>query len=141
VGLLVVLGITTVLVEVTPPADDVAEASETVAGGPFSGEAPIGEDGVLTFDVNPGLAGLNTIHLSYIGADGALEQMTESVTLEFELPAANLGPIERELESFGEGHYIYEGGDLSIPGEWTVTVVSRVSRFEEERSPFQVPIG
>jgi copper transport protein len=141
--LVAVLGITTVLVEVTPPVNEVAEAAEgpeTPAGGPFHGEAPIG-DGTLTFDVNPGVAGPNTIHLSYIGADGALEQMTESVTLELELPSANLGPIERELEAFSEGHYIYEGGDLSIPGEWTITVVSRVSRFEEERSPFQVPIG
>lgn len=140
-GLVLVLGITTVLVEVTPPADELADASESVGGGPFSGQAPIGADGLLTFDVNPGLAGLNTIHLSYIGADGTLAPLAESVMLEFELPSADLGPIERELEAFGEGHYIYEGSDLSIPGAWTVTVVSRISRFEEERSPFEVPIG
>jgi copper transport protein len=140
-GLVVVLGITTVLVEVTPPVNEVAAAADDApAGGSFHGEAPIG-DGLLTVDVNPGVAGPNTIHLSYIGADGALEQMTESVTLELELPSAGLGPIERELEPFGEGHYIYEGGDLSIPGAWTITVVSRVNRFEEERSAFEVPIG
>jgi copper transport protein len=141
VALLLVVGVTTVLVEITPPASQSdAEAVEAPAGGPFHGETAIG-DTTLTIDVEPGEVGPNGVHLYYLGADGALVDGAESVTLEFVLPSAGLGPIEREAEEILPGHFSYTGNDLSIAGEWEITVVSRISRFEEERSVFTVPVG
>jgi copper transport protein len=137
-GLIAVIGVTTVLVEVTPPVTG-AEAS-AIAAAPFHGEAPVADTN-LVVDLSPGAAGTNEVHLTYIGADGALADIAESVTLEFSLPSAGLGPIEREATLLVGGHYTYEGNDMTIPGEWKMTVVTRLSRFEEERTDFTVPIG
>jgi copper transport protein len=85
--------------------------------------------------------GTNDVHLFYLGADGALSDAAETVTLEFTLPAEELGPIEAEAEEILPGHFTYAGTEMSIPGDWELTVVSRLSRFEEERTTFTVPIG
>jgi copper transport protein len=139
-GLLLILGVTTVLVEVTPAVTDTVAGDAPAPAAPFHGEAAVGE-AELSFEVTPGAAGANDVHLTYLGADGALADIAEEVTLEFRLPEADLGPISRDTVELVGGHYTYSGTDLSIPGEWEVTVVTRLSRFEEERTPFTVPIG
>lgn len=136
--LLVVISVTAVLVEVTPPAND--GGADAVAGGPFEAQAAVG-DATLYFEVTPGVAGANEIHLTYLGADGALSDLAQSIELELRLPSADLGPIAREPTPVTAGHAIYSGNDLSIAGTWEITVVTRLSRFEEERNTFAVPIG
>jgi copper transport protein len=137
-GIIAVIGVTTVLVEVTPPVTGAETGG--IAAAPFHGEAQVADTN-LVVDLSPGAAGVNEVHMTYIGADGALADIAESVTLEFSLPDADLGPIERDATLLVGGHYTYEGNDMSIPGEWTMTIVTRLSRFEEERTDFTVPIG
>jgi copper transport protein len=137
--LVLVVLVTAVLVDVTPPGRE-ATGAATVAGGEFSGEEMIG-DTTLVVDVTPGRVGFNEVHLYYFGPDGSLADIAERVDIDFSLPAQDLGPITREAFRLTGGHYIHEGSELSVAGEWEITVVTRVSRFEEERSTFTVPIG
>lgn len=147
-GIAAILIVTAVLVDVTPPVNasdgaaggDAAAVDGPSAGGDFHGEAAVA-DATLTIDVLPGQVGFNEVHLSYLGADGALTDIAESVELQFTLPEENLGPITREPIELTGGHYTYEGRDLSLPGTWEITVITRISRFEQEESLFTVPIG
>lgn len=137
-GLVAIIGVTTVLVEITPPVTQAETPAITAA--PFHGEATVAGTN-LVVDVSPGQVGVNDVHLTYLGEDGALADIADSVTLEFRLPEAGLGPITREADLLVGGHYTYQGNDFSIPGEWEMTIVTRLSRFEEERTVFTVPIG
>jgi hypothetical protein len=49
------------------------------------------------------------------------------------LPAQNVGPLNKNAVKVGTGHYRLERTpDLSIPGEWTVTLQLRVQDFEQK---------
>ncbi len=145
-GLLVVgvVVATAVLVDLTPPVDavagDSAGADGQASGGTFDGDQPFG-DATVYFNLLPGRVGSNEIHITYVDSTGALVDVADSVTLEFAQPEAGVGPVEAETFIVTEGHFTYGGRELSLPGEWEITVVTRTDRFSEERNTFTVPIG
>lgn len=138
--MLAVVGVTAVLVDRTPPVEAGTADGAVVVGGPFNEQQPV-RDATLYFDLLPGTVGRNEMHITYLGADGTLVELAESVTLELSLPDKGIGPIERDTTVVTGGHVTYAGNDLSVPGDWEITVVTRVDRFTEERNTFVVPIG
>jgi copper transport protein len=129
VGMVVVLGLTAVLVNVTPAR------SAAGIGTIFSETKPIGANSV-NLVVDPNRAGTNSIHLYLLDATGRPAPVAVSVTLDLSLPANEIGPIVRQPFVAGPGHYQLDGGDLSLPGQWTVVVRVQVSKFEEQTATF-----
>lgn len=122
--LAVVLAVTAVLVNLQPAA------SEAGIGGAFSTTTALGEIGRATVTVDPNRVGANEIHLYLLGTSGRPQDIAESVALELEHPALDIGPITREPLLAGPGHYVLAGPELSVPGRWRLTIVAEVSRFE-----------
>lgn len=129
--LLVVVGVTGFLVDITPARAAVA--------APFVGSADLG-DGRVDIDVDPTRAGPTTIHVYVYDEGGRLLDLPEGIELVFALPSAEISGLEREPTVTGTGHWTYDGDDLSIGGTWTIEVVARVSLYEEQTATFTVPI-
>ncbi|MEZ5208162.1 MAG: copper resistance protein CopC [Acidimicrobiales bacterium] len=135
IGLAAVLGLTAVLVGLTPPA----QSSAVSPSGPFNGTKSVA-GGQLNMVLTPALAGTNAIHLQYQNA-GRPADIAQNVTLQFSLPEKGIGPIERVPVKAGVGHWTVNAtDDLSIPGTWKVEVVTRLGEFEQERTSFDVPV-
>jgi copper transport protein len=134
IALVAVMGITSVLVNVTPArtafeaADRVVDQTQSVATGS------------VNLIVLPARVGENTLHIRYTDASGKPIDVSNTLNIEFSLPSADLAAISRQTAKAGPGHFIYTGPELSILGTWTVTLVARTSDFSEQRTTFQVPI-
>lgn len=134
IALVIVFGITSVLVNVTPArtaietADRVVNQTQTVATG------------TVNLVVVPARVGENTLHIQYADASGKPIDVANTLNIEFSLPSADLAAISRQTAKAGPGHFIYTGPEVSIAGTWTVTLVARTSDFSEQRTSFQVPI-
>jgi copper transport protein len=134
VGMVVVLGLTAVLVNVTPARN--AAGIGTI----FSKTQAIG-DGSVNLVVDPNRAGSNAIHLYLLDAAGRPAALAVSVTLELSLPSNQLGPIRRQPFVAGPGHYQLNSGDLSISGKWSIVVRFQVSKFDEKTATFDVTVN
>jgi len=136
-GIVAVLGVTAVLV-VTPPAIDVSPAPEP--GGPFQATQPF-RAGKVSLTITPNEVGANSFHVDLSGADGRPADLAKKMTLELRLPEKDIGPLTREMNKAAKGHFILEDiNDLSITGTWQVTLVARVTDFDEQRVDFQDPV-
>ena len=96
--------------------------------------------GSVALEVSPARAGVNTMVVQYTGVDGQPVDVANSLTVEFSLPSAQLGPITRQVIKSGPGRFILEGPELSLRGAWDVTLKVRTGDFTQEQSSFQVPI-
>jgi copper transport protein len=134
IALVAVMGITSVLVNVTPArtafeADNrMIDQTQSVATGS------------VNLIVLPARVGENTLRVRYTDASGKPIDVANTLNIEFSLPSANLSAISRQTAKAGPGHFIYTGAELSIVGTWTVTLVARTSDFSEQRTNFQVAI-
>ena len=133
-ALVVVLGITAVLVNVTPARTVIATRDRVV------NQTQSVPTGTVNLVVVPARVGENTLHIQYADAAGKPIDVANTLTIEFSLPSAELAAISRQTAKAGPGHFIYTGPELSISGTWTVTVVARTSDFSEQRTTFSVPI-
>jgi len=134
IALVVILGITSVLVNVTPARTVVATRDRVV------NQTQSVPTGTVNLVVVPARVGDNTLHIQYADAAGKPIDVANTLTIEFSLPSADLAAISRQTAKAGPGHFIYTGPELSISGTWTVTVVARTSDFSEQRTTFSVPI-
>lgn len=134
IALVVVLGITSVLVNVTPARTAIATRDRVV------NQTQSVPTGTVNLVVVPARIGDNTLHIQYADAAGKPIDVANTLTIEFSLPSAELAAISRQTAKAGPGHFIYTGPELSIAGTWTVTVVARTSDFSEQRTTFSVPI-
>jgi copper transport protein len=126
------LGVTAALVASQPPADAVS--------GPVSGSSTLG-DAVLDYTVDPARPGSNEMHLYLFDAeDGSQFDSAKEVTASLEQAEMGIGPIEAELRRAAPGHYVAPDAPFGVPGDWTVEIAMRVSRFSESRVTFEVPI-
>ena len=126
--LVVVVGVTAVLVNVTPARSIATDIDTTV---------PLG-DGSLNLTIDPGRAGANQVHLFLLAADGRPDDRYREATVTFTLPALAVGPIEGEVARVGPGHFQVDGADLSIAGSWVVTVSVQPDRFTKVEA--EVPV-
>ncbi|HMJ77481.1 MAG TPA: copper resistance protein CopC, partial [Iamia sp.] len=129
--LVVVVGLTAFLVDVTPARSAVA--------APFAETAPL-DDGRVDIDVDPTRAGRTTIHVYIYDEGGQLRDLPEGIELVFALPSSDISGLERTPDPTGPGHWTLVGDDLSIGGTWTIEVVARVSLYEEQTASFTVSI-
>lgn len=129
--IVVVLGLTAVLVNTTPARTTVAPA------GPFEQTQPF-KDGSVSLIVTPNSPGANNFHVDFIAATGTIADPAQKVTLELRLPAKDIGPFTRDMIKGGKGHFLLENvTDMSIAGDWEITLVVRTSDFNQERVTFQ----
>jgi len=134
-ALVAVLAFTAVLVNTTP-ARTVVEGRPEVVN--LTDDVPTG---TLNLVVTPGQVGTNTLHIQYFGPDGRPVDVAPTATVEMSLPSRDLGPLTRQVLKISPGHFILEGDELSLPGEWTVTIGVRTDDFTEQRTSFTVPIA
>ena len=134
IALVLVLAITSVLVNVTPASTAVAARDRVV------NQTQTVPTGTVNLVVVPARVGENTLHIQYADASGRPIDVANTLTIEFALPSAELAAISRQTAKAGPGHFIYTGPELSIVGSWTVTLVARVSDFSQQRTAFTVPI-
>lgn len=127
------LAVTAVLVNTTPGITAAGDAE----GGPFQ-QVKDFRGGLVTLTITPNKAGKNSFHVDFTDDGGKLTDPAQKVTLELRMPANDIGPITREMVKGGKGHFLLENiSDLSIPGEWQVSLLVRVSDFDQQRVDFQ----
>jgi len=134
IAMVVVVGLTAVLVNVTPARNAAG------LGVIYSKTEAIG-DGSVNLVVDPNRAGTNSVHLYLLDPTGRALDLVQPPTLELSLPSNQLGPIRRQPFLAGPGHYQLIGGDLSIPGDWTIVVRAQTSKFEEKTATFTVTVN
>lgn len=135
VGLMAVLLVTAGLVYLRPAAE---QAGIT---GAFSTYAAVGEDAEVNLVVDPNRAGLNEIHVYLLDNTGRPASFAEALTLRLSLPAKDVGPIVREPQVAGPGHWVLTGRELSIAGRWEITLTARVSEFEQLEATIPVTVN
>jgi len=125
---LVVLALSSILVESQPGrTEQAAQTGPTQATLAFNtGTA----SGTITVYVGPGTEGQNQAHLYLNNAKG-LPYDAAQLTLQFSLPAQDLGPLTATVEHDGPGHYVDEPLALGFPGTWTLSVTIRSDDFDE----------
>ena len=107
--LLAVLGVTGVLVGVTPARTEAGIGSVT------SITTELGT-GTVNLTIDPNRAGPNTIHIYLLDELGRQADTADEVELRFSQPSRDIGPITRTPTKAGPGHWQYDGDVLSIPG-------------------------
>lgn len=128
----IVLALTALLVNL-PPAKVEARVE-----GPYIADVRLDESN-LNVIVDPNRVGENDIHLTATLASGAPLKATEMRIL-FTMPEEDIGPIVARGKKLAPGHFFIQGNQLSVPGEWRLEVVVRVSRFEEKRTSFVIEV-
>lgn len=130
-----VLAITAVLVNVTP-ARSAQVQSEAVAN--FTAPLTTGQVNVL---VTPAEVGTNVVHIQYFDDAGRPLDAIKQVSLELTERAKGVGPIEPPAPTrIAPGHYIANGVDVPLAGTWDLTLITRTSDFEQDRTTFPVEI-
>jgi copper transport protein len=135
VALIAVLGFTAVLVNTTPARTALVNEPKVVN---LTDDT---DTGTVNLVVTPAKVGTNSLHVQYADSTGKPVDVADTLTVEMSLPAKDLAPISRQVVKISPGHYVLEGDELSLAGEWTITLAVRTSDFSEERTSFQVPIS
>jgi copper transport protein len=135
VGIVVVLGVTAVLVNITPPKNaEAGTATSAVQRAPVA-------DTEVEVALTPSTVGRNSVHITYFDDGGRPKDIAQQVTVELNQPEQGIGPISRDATKAATGHFIID--DLQIPtgGTWTLELVTRISDFEQERTEFSYRVS
>lgn len=124
-GILIILGVTSVLVGSPPPVDAVRVA----AAGPASVSVVQG-DRIAQIDLEPAVTGGTTMHVTITSA-GGLSDRADEITVTARMPAEGVGPIDIETTVAGPNHVTTASADLPIPGVWEITVTARYGEFDQ----------
>jgi copper transport protein len=128
-----VVGLTALLVNL-PPARVAAGI-----GGPFVTDTRIGRYN-LNVLVDPNRVGANEVHLTATTPAGAPARIFAARVL-FRMPSEGIGPIEAQGRRLAKGHFVVQGRQLSVPGEWMLRIVERTKRFNEESTVVPVTVN
>jgi copper transport protein len=129
---IVVLGVTSALVSYAPP--------KSSASGPYSTTTRMGPIELQT-TLDPARVGANELHVYLFDArSGAPYTKTKELTVEAALRDKGIGPLEATMHKAGPGHYIAETLQLVPGGTWDLTVVDRLSDFDEYTKTLKVPV-
>jgi copper transport protein len=128
----VVLGVTSALVSYAPPS--------SAGSGPFSTTTRMGPIELET-TLDPARVGANQLHVFLFDArSGAPYTRTKELTVQATLRAKGIGPLQATMHRAGPGHYVADALVLSPGGTWELTVVDRVSDFDEYTKTLKVPV-
>jgi copper transport protein len=129
-GIVAVLAITAVLANTTPSASLPAPPT------PFAATSTVANTN-LSLSISPNQAGSNQADVQFTDASGAPVDTVQAVGLYLTLPAKNVGPLVEDMPKVGPGHYQLSTPDLSIAGDWTVTLQVRVDEFTQKDVDFR----
>jgi copper transport protein len=129
----VVLALTALLVNL-PPARVAAGLS-----GPFLRDVQLGQYN-MNLLVDPNEVGENEVHLTVSDDSGAPVAIKQMRVL-FRMPEEDVGPLVGKGTRLAKGHFVVQGHQLSLSGEWQLEVVARVGRFEEERATVSMAVN
>ncbi|MGH2808287.1 MAG: copper resistance CopC/CopD family protein [Actinomycetota bacterium] len=129
----VVLALTALLVNL-PPAK-----VEAGVEGPFITDVRLGDDN-LNVLIDPNEVGANEMHFTVSEASGAPAPI-KAMRILFRMPDEDIGPLVAQGKRLAPGHYIVQGSQLSVAGEWHLEVVARTNRFDEERTEVVVRVN
>jgi copper transport protein len=131
--LVVVLGVTSALVSYAPP-------KSSANGGPYSTTTRMGPIELET-TLDPARVGANQLHVYLFDArSGAPYTKTKELTVEAMQHDKGIGPLPVTVHKAGPGHYIADAVVLSPGGTWHLTIVDRVSDFDEYTKTLTVPV-
>ena len=126
IGLVAVLCVTAVLTNSVP-------ARTAVGSGIQSVSAPFGK-GTMQVVVDPARPGRNDIHAYLLDENGRPDDRFQQATIALELPAEDIGPLDKVPVRAGPGHFQLVGTPLELAGEWTLTLTVKPDRFTEQSS-------
>jgi copper transport protein len=129
----VVLAVTAFLVNLPPARVDAGIT------GPFIEDVRVGSNN-LNVLVDPNEVGANEVHLTATEPSGAPLSVKEA-RVQFRMPLEGIGPLLGQGTRLAEGHFVVQGHQLSVAGEWHLEIVLRMSRFEEERVTVTVNVN
>ena len=148
---IVVLMAVAVLIQLQTPRS-AAEATEQAEA--FARPAPVlleqrpfqddvETDGVIMLlRIDPAVVGDNSFELGLGSEFGPVGEVLESgVELRFDHESQDVGSSVLTLPLFGSARYQADSGDLSLPGEWTVTVTVQRRAADDLEATFNVSVG
>ena len=126
----VVLVVTALLVNTNPAKDEIE--------GPYLATVRTEE---LSFEmtVAPAGRGLNDLHVFTLTPSEGPADVVE-MTATMALPAQDIAPIDVPLRRLGPGHYLAEGFNIPIAGDWVLELSALVSATDEVTAETTVPI-
>ncbi len=133
----VIIGVTSVLVQIPPPRT--AEAAQTGTVNTTVTKTLRDNKMALQVDVFPAAVGNNSIHLyAYTLDNKPLPVVEWSATAA--LPSKGIEPIEIPLLRLTDFHAV---GDIALPqpGEWTFKFVARTTEIDQSTLTMTVPIS
>ena len=107
--------------------------------GPFEETVRLGDDN-LDVLVAPNEVGANQVHLTATTPAGKPVRIKQMKVL-FSMPSEDIGPIVGEGKKLAPGHYVVQGNQLSVPGDWRFEIVARLDKFTEERTTVSVTVN
>ncbi len=127
IGAIVVIGVASVLVQVTPARSAPASSAPTIQSASLA--APSGLF-LLTVDASPANVGAVQLHMYATDAKGVSIDI-EEWTVTAALPSHGIEPMEVPVLNAGAGHGI---GQISLPtaGAWAFTFTLRTSEIDED---------
>lgn len=137
-GVVLLLGLASVLVQTTPARTAEANAAaEQNAGGPFSVTLTTNLYQVQV-DIDPAQTGDNTVHLYAYDPQGAPLKILKW-SAKAQLPGATIEPIDVLLLPVTDSHAT---GQISFPtpGTWEFTVTLQVTTFDQASAGTTVPV-
>ncbi len=135
IGFLIIIGLTTMLVTTTPAR------AEAGVGGLFVERLALNEDLRVEMVVDPNRAGdLNEVHLYFTDPTGRPAELTD-VEVAMALPAKDIQPVRRTPFRAGPGHMLMSGRELTIPGDWEITITTQLDEFTQAAATFDVPVS
>lgn len=139
VGLVAVLGVTSVLVTQPPGAGGSTSSATTVSGGVRGIEEDFGT-GLVRIRMSPVTVGRNYVQVQLRDAEGEPLRVLETPSLRFGLDSEGLGPLPAELTRVGPGQY--EGSiDLPVAGAWLASISARTSTYRAPTAVMTFDVG
>jgi copper transport protein len=136
---LLVLGVlaATAILAGSPPPRALAGAAAT---GPYSADVALGPQR-LQMTIDPASAGANDIHIYLLdGRTGAPFTGSKELSIHAALPSKGIGPLHLDVNPAGPGHWLVPDAQLAPAGTWRLTVMNRVSDFDEYETHLDVPV-
>jgi copper transport protein len=122
-AIVLVLAANAGLTGATPPrALDTVAADATVT--------VVQDDYIAQIDLLPAVIGGTVMHVTITPPGGSLIAADE-ITVNAELPSAQIGPIEILTFPAGPNHVTTNEATFALPGQWTINVTARYGEFDQ----------